>query len=555
REDRRDDRRDDERERDRFGEAAGDGRERLTLRPAEELSPPAPAAEEEAPAAEEKPRERRRRGFDLEPPPGPGISPAADVPMTTPKSAPPVPPGVQPAPPDLPDWLSDIFGGAGGVSTANMDAMLAELRPKGPYREVHIPQRLVARLIGKGGEVIMSMCNASGADIKVRQETKHLGYSLAIITGQEKNMQAAEDLVKARLGIVGDNAGTRELSVAPEHVSSIIGPKGATITEMRLKCNNLNIEIRPGDTPSAPHRAIMGPGSPEQLKLAEELINSKIAKNAMEMASRRGGQQTSSVVAGIQPVSAGATAPVGPAANGMTGPGVQAWEQQQPWEQPQVFIQPEVPEIRSPFLAQQDAMPNVFFGAQEVHDFILPETNECGAFVLGYCAMGSACPLQHGTELPAAFQGVMRARELAARPAQGVGSILRSLAAAGAAHTAAVAEWGASGVGGGGYDWAAGAGGEQGGDWGGTTVASSVAAAMPGLPTPAVAKVPQVCKLFDMGGCHRGDHCHFCHGPAELEAVQQQALFGSAGGISFTSPASEDYGHFPSVFTANNAGY
>ncbi|CAE8693751.1 unnamed protein product, partial [Polarella glacialis] len=47
REDRRDDRRDDERERDRFGEAAGDGRERLTLRPAEELSPPAPAAEEE----------------------------------------------------------------------------------------------------------------------------------------------------------------------------------------------------------------------------------------------------------------------------------------------------------------------------------------------------------------------------------------------------------------------------------------------------------------------------------------------------------------------------
>ncbi|CAL1167482.1 unnamed protein product [Cladocopium goreaui] len=186
---------------------------------------------------------------------------------------PPLPPGAAAAsPPDVPDWLTDIFTGSSAQAGPNSETMLAELRPKGPFREVQVPQRLVARLIGKGGEVIMSMCSSTGADIKVRQETKHLGYSLAIITGPEKAMKVAEELVKQRLGIAGENAGTREMLIASEHVSSLIGPRGATITEMRLKCNNLNIEIRPSDTPentNASHKVIMGPGDVSQLNMAE----------------------------------------------------------------------------------------------------------------------------------------------------------------------------------------------------------------------------------------------------------------------------------------------
>merc|ERR1712023_117983 len=105
--------------------------------------------------------------------------------VPTPKAVPPLPPGGVGvvAATAVPDWLSDL------VPTPSPGAML---RP----REVMVPQQFVARLIGRGGEVIMAICNATGADVKIRQETKEMGYSLAVISGSAQAMSLAESMVR-----------------------------------------------------------------------------------------------------------------------------------------------------------------------------------------------------------------------------------------------------------------------------------------------------------------------------------------------------------------------
>lgn len=72
------------------------------------------------------------------------------------------------------------------------------------HREVMLPQQYVSRLIGKGGETIMSITHQSGADVKIRQETKDLGYSVAVITGRTEVVDAAERLIFEKLSIVGE---------------------------------------------------------------------------------------------------------------------------------------------------------------------------------------------------------------------------------------------------------------------------------------------------------------------------------------------------------------
>jgi len=101
---------------------------------------------------------------------------------------------------DVPEWLTDLFQAPGNVGNGG-GQVGGLLRPRMPHREVIVPQQLVARLIGKGGEVIMGICNATGADVKIRQETKDMGYSLAIITGHSDAMDTAEAMVRQKLGV------------------------------------------------------------------------------------------------------------------------------------------------------------------------------------------------------------------------------------------------------------------------------------------------------------------------------------------------------------------
>jgi len=212
--------------------------------------------------------EPERPKAPLEPPRAPKSNPAP-----VPGEGRPAAPLPQGKPDNVPDWLQDLFGGQN--SGGNVAGPL--LRPRVPHREVMVPQQCVARLIGKGGETIMAICNTTGADVKIRQETKELGYSLAIITGHPDAMDAAERLVRQKLGLSGTGFASKELTLQTEHVPTVMGPKGATLARIRQQSGNLAIELRPPDVPGMPHTAMLGPGSQEQLMVAEQLIMAAVA--------------------------------------------------------------------------------------------------------------------------------------------------------------------------------------------------------------------------------------------------------------------------------------
>jgi len=180
---------------------------------------------------------------------------------------------------DVPDWLSDLF----------QASPAGPLLPRMPHREVMVPQQFVARLIGRGGEVIMGIVNATGADVKIRQETKDLGYSLAVITGAPEAMDTAERMVRQKLGITGPVIGTKELPIAAEHLGAVLANKAAWLADIRTRSGGLQAEIRPPEVPGMPHRAVLGPGREEQLLIAEQVLTSKIAEAGVQVLMDTGG--------------------------------------------------------------------------------------------------------------------------------------------------------------------------------------------------------------------------------------------------------------------------
>lgn len=102
----------------------------------------------------------------------------------------------------VPDWLQDLVPTGGPPAPGAVATGVGLVQPRQPHREVVVPQQFVSRLIGRGGEAIMGICHATGADVRIRQETKDLGYSLAIITGLPQAMDAAEAMISQKLGNV-----------------------------------------------------------------------------------------------------------------------------------------------------------------------------------------------------------------------------------------------------------------------------------------------------------------------------------------------------------------
>jgi len=135
-------------------------------------------------------------------------------------------------------------------------------------------------LIGRGGEVVNGIVNQTGADVKIRQETKPLGYSLCVITGPQDAMQNAEILVRQKLGISGTGVETKELPLTAEQANSLTGPKG--ISDIRARAGGVQVEIKPPEMPGLPHRAVLGPGAQEQLMVAEQLITARLAEALLE---------------------------------------------------------------------------------------------------------------------------------------------------------------------------------------------------------------------------------------------------------------------------------
>mmetsp|Transcript_29077 Transcript_29077/g.52989 ORF Transcript_29077/g.52989 Transcript_29077/m.52989 type:complete len:279 (+) Transcript_29077:71-907(+) len=134
------------------------------------------------------------------PPPQPA-APAA--------SAPAAPAEAGAAGGSVPDWLSDLVpkDGSGGSTVPGVPSGVAPLAPR---REVMIPQQYVSRLIGRGGEVIMAICHQTGADVRIRQDTKDLGYSIAVITGTPETASLAEAMVVEKLSAAGMRINTSQ---------------------------------------------------------------------------------------------------------------------------------------------------------------------------------------------------------------------------------------------------------------------------------------------------------------------------------------------------------
>jgi len=146
--------------------------------------------------------------------PMPSLTQAAVPGVPPPSGAAPAAPaatGGAPAAGAVPDWLSDIVTPAPVVGPGGLTgiAPLGGVQNRSPaHREILVPQQYVSRLIGKGGETIMGICHQTGADVKIRQETKELGYSLAVITGRPEAVDAAERLVFEKLNMVGERFST-----------------------------------------------------------------------------------------------------------------------------------------------------------------------------------------------------------------------------------------------------------------------------------------------------------------------------------------------------------
>jgi len=125
----------------------------------------------------------------------------------------------------VPDWLSDLMPRAPAVPAPIIVPQVPQVTASGPGGvNVMVPQQYVARLIGRGGEVIMGICNATGADVRIRQETKDMGYSLAVITGPPASVERAEAMVRQKLGM---GASEQAPSVAPEHAAALLASSAA----------------------------------------------------------------------------------------------------------------------------------------------------------------------------------------------------------------------------------------------------------------------------------------------------------------------------------------
>lgn len=172
----------------------------------------------------------------------------------------PVPPVALPSAAQMsavPDWLADLVGGS------SVPQQLA----RGSRREVMVPQQNVARLIGKGGENITAISNMTGAEIKVNQGTKDMGYSLAVLTGHPDAVDQAERLVRQKLGMSSTSMSTKEIPIQQQHVGVI----AYSLPRIRQQSGGCPAEVKG-------LRVIAGPATPEQLMIFEQLVTATIAE-------------------------------------------------------------------------------------------------------------------------------------------------------------------------------------------------------------------------------------------------------------------------------------
>eukprot|EP00927_Polykrikos_kofoidii_P083953 TRINITY_DN8728_c0_g2_i2.p1 TRINITY_DN8728_c0_g2~~TRINITY_DN8728_c0_g2_i2.p1 ORF type:complete len:682 (-),score=148.76 TRINITY_DN8728_c0_g2_i2:67-2112(-) len=94
--------------------------------------------------------------------------------------------------------------------------------------EVHVEQQYVGWLLGKSGGVMREVETSSGTRIDIKQDTKHLGYSRAIIHGKADQRSHAKQLITESIERAGASGPPKRGGCAPS-ASMAFGGCGAAV--------------------------------------------------------------------------------------------------------------------------------------------------------------------------------------------------------------------------------------------------------------------------------------------------------------------------------------
>jgi len=179
----------------------------------------------------------------------------------------------QPQPQAVPDWLSDLFS--------------AEPQPQpqaSAATTLEIPLHLVPLITPM---VLAGIRAASGAEVALREDMQHYGYSLAIITGTPQAVALAKIMMQQNLGLAGESSNiVREVEVSGDPMVPI-GAVELAQAELRLKASAVPMSIVPPRGPIDKAQIVIGPGPVAHVNVAETLVRKKLADMERELCFRQ----------------------------------------------------------------------------------------------------------------------------------------------------------------------------------------------------------------------------------------------------------------------------
>jgi len=143
--------------------------------------------------------------------------------------------------------------------------------------QLQIEQKWVGWVLGKGGMVCREVEAETGAQVRIDQGTKSLGYSIVHITGTHASVQAAKLRVFETLDKVGGRPGlnhTAEFAVEQQWVGLLVGTRGTGIREVE-SASGAKVSISQ-ETKDLGYSVVRITGSEQQITHASELINKKL---------------------------------------------------------------------------------------------------------------------------------------------------------------------------------------------------------------------------------------------------------------------------------------
>eukprot|EP00930_Biecheleria_cincta_P029737 TRINITY_DN20654_c0_g2_i2.p1 TRINITY_DN20654_c0_g2~~TRINITY_DN20654_c0_g2_i2.p1 ORF type:complete len:1048 (+),score=227.44 TRINITY_DN20654_c0_g2_i2:105-3248(+) len=155
-----------------------------------------------------------------------------------------------------------------------------------------INQQVVGMIIGFKGETLKELQRQSSAILDIDQRTKDKGYSTLWISGDDRAISKARNLVEARVAECQETPAAAtgaylECRVEQSFVGFLIGPKGATLRAIQSKAG-VHIQVDQATREEGYSIVCIAPGRGQQL--ASKLIEEKIedAKQEQLHKSQRG---------------------------------------------------------------------------------------------------------------------------------------------------------------------------------------------------------------------------------------------------------------------------